>query len=205
MARLKVLILLIALTSVGAIALNGAAPFGRIMLSLGYPALAESMLKDPVWKGIALYRQGKFEAAVEMLREAGPEGYFYRANALARLGRYVPAVEVIDAHIYRIPNDTIARENREVFAELGKVVGEGRDGQAGMPVALLVSAEKDALQLWREQGGRKKFSDQAIIASQQWLTTLPDEPGLYMKLRIAAEQEQRILSGNAMPPADSPW
>lgn len=214
MKRLLALSFLILLTASGAIALDGPAPFGRLALSLGYPSLAAPLLDDPFWKGVAFYRQGRYEEAVAALRAAGPAGYYNRGNALARIGRFNEAIEVYDAHIYRVPHDDDAHVNRTLIVDLAGVVGEGRLADAGMTDALVAGQQAEetekidemaeAWKRWRENG-RRSFADQAVIASPQWLTTLPDEPGLYLKLRLAAEQKQRFERGTAVAPESDPW
>jgi Ca-activated chloride channel family protein len=44
-----------------------------------------------------------------------------------------------------------------------------------------------------------------MIADEQWLATMPDEPGRYLKLRIAAEYQRRLEAGIAAPPGDDAW
>lgn len=214
MRRKLALAILILLTGAAAIALDGLAPFGRLALSFGYPALAEPLLDDPHWKGIALYRQGRYEEAVAALRAAGPSGYYERGNALAQAGRFNEAIEVYDAHIYRVPNDDDAHFNRTLIVDFVGVVGEGRLSADGMTKGLVTGgqtevAEKldamtEAWNRWR-QSGRRTFADQAVVASRQWLTTLPDEPGRYLKLRLAAEHKRRFDARIGMAPAADPW
>lgn len=214
MRRNLAFVTLIFLTAVAAIALDGLAPFGRLALSFGYPSLAEPLLEDPHWKGIALYRQGRYEEAVTALRAAGPSGYYERGNALAQAGRFIEAIEIYDAHIYRVPNDDDAHFNRTLIVDLVGVVGEGRLSDNGMTKGLVTGgqaeeAEKldamtEAWNRWRESG-RRTFADQAVIASRQWLTTLPDEPGRYLKLRLAAEHKRRYDARIGMAPAADPW
>lgn len=214
MRRKLALAILILLTGAAAIALDGLAPFGRLALSFGYPSLAAPLLEDPHWKGIALYRQGRYAEAVTALRAAGPRGYYERGNALAQAGRFTEAIEVYDAHIYRVPNDDDAHFNRSLIVDLAGVVGEGRLAVDGMTKGLVTGgqteeAEKldamtEAWNRWR-QSGRRTFADQAVIASRQWLTTLPDEPGRYLKLRLAAEHKRRFDARIGMAPAADPW
>lgn len=214
MRRLFILLLLIFLTGSGAFMLDGPAPFGRLALSLGYPALAAELLDDPFWKGVARFREGRYDEAVASLRAAGPDGYYDRGNALAYAGRFNEAIEIYDAHIFRKPHDEDAQVNRDLIVDLAGVVGEWRLADAGASDALIAGDESsetkevdvmtEAWNRWRENG-RRTFSDQSIIASRQWLTTLPDEPGLYLKLRLAAEYKQRLERGTAVAPESDPW
>lgn len=44
-----------------------------------------------------------------------------------------------------------------------------------------------------------------VAASQRWLETLPDDPGVYLKRRIAHEQSGRKERGTGAPPATDAW
>jgi len=215
MRRVLALSLLMLLSVAGAFALDGAAPFGRLALSLGLPSLAAPLLEDPLWKGVALYRQGRFNEAVAALREAGPPGLYDRGNALAFAGRFGEAVEVYDAHIYRLPYDEDARVNRALVAGMIEIVGEANAVENGMSDVLTAGEQtveevkkgltlEEAFARWQENVGRE-HDGQSIVASRQWLATLTDEPGRYIKLRIAAEHKRRIDGGTAMAPGSSPW
>ncbi len=214
MPRFLIFAALIFLTGGAALALDGPAPFGRLALAFGFPGIAEPLLDDPHWKGVARFRQGRYEEAVEALRTAGPEGYYVRGNALAWAGRYTEAIEIYDAQIFRAPRDQDSHFNRKLVLDFAAVVGEGRLSDDGMTKGVVAGAEAEeaenidamteAWNRWRESG-RRTFSDQAVVASKQWLTTLPDEPGLYLKLRLAAEHKRRFDARIGMAPGQVPW
>ncbi|WP_282607005.1 tetratricopeptide repeat protein [Pelagibius sp. Alg239-R121] len=215
MRRILILSFLVVLTAAGSIALDGMAPFGRLALSLGYPAFAAPLLDDPFWKGVALYRQGRYEEAVTALRAAGPSGYYDRGNALVHAGRFNEAIEVYDAHIYRMPHDDDAHVNRALIVDLVGVIGDGSTTDGRVTDALVAGEESEeeaektdamseAWNRWRDNG-RRTFVDQAVIASRQWLATLTDEPGLYLKLRLAAEHKRRFERGIAVAPESDTW
>lgn len=208
MRRALALLALIAAAAGAAFALDGAAPLGRAALNAGLPSLAAPLLNDPLWRGLALYRAGDYEAAVAALRAAGPSGYFDRGNALARAGRYREAVEVYDAALYDRPRDDDARANRALVSALAGLVGEAQ-AATGAP-----GEGEDAPQFHQEtyyqpilteqQQVRKSFDAQYVAASRQWLATLPDAPGQYLKLRLQAEQKRRLEIGTGMPAPEDP-
>ncbi|MGE0212723.1 MAG: tetratricopeptide repeat protein [Parvibaculaceae bacterium] len=178
---------------------GGTGPFGRLLLAAGAPEMALPLLGDPHWKGVALYRLGRNEEAVQSLRVAGEPAFYNRGNALVRSGRYEEALTLYDAHLFRHPQDADAAHNRALVATLvNPTVGEARAGGRieadGIPVT---NNPRDT--------GRKLFAKQQIAASPQWLTTLADEPGRYLKLRLKAEHDRRRGLGVALPPAESPW
>lgn len=212
--------LLVLLAAGAALLLGGSAPFGRLALSFGLSGLALDLLDDPYWQGVALYREGDFEAAAEAFRQAGPPASFNRGNALAFAGRYDEALAAYDAVIFRDPHDEQAHANRLLIAPFAEVtIGEDRSGgrtptgaaerdemeeddDAAAPASL---RHEDIVGMLRELYKGKDFTGQSIVASRQWLASLPDEPGRYLKLRLAAEREQRIRRGQAATSGVDPW
>ena len=84
---------LVAIIAAGLVALalmlGGLAPFGRVLMAAGVPVPA--LFGDQGWRGVALYRAGRFVEAAEAFGAAGQP--FNRGNALARDGRYAAALE----------------------------------------------------------------------------------------------------------------
>jgi Ca-activated chloride channel family protein len=210
MIRMLGALALAAASAAAAIALDGPDPLGRLALRAGMPELAAPLLRDPLWKGIALYRAGAYDAAVAELRRAGPSGYFDRGNALARAGRFPEAVEVYDAALYDEPLDADARANRALVLALIDVVGEAQaapgrsepDGGFVEPAGLIVGEAPDTEAY--KSNTRRRFEDQYMAATPQWLATLPDEPGQFLRLRLAEESRRRFESGTGLPPPEDP-
>lgn len=46
---------------------------------------------------------------------------------------------------------------------------------------------------------------QSVQADRQWLKTLPDDPGRFLKLRVAAEHNRRVEARTAPPITGDPW
>ena len=51
----------------------------------------------------------------------------------------------------------------------------------------------------------KPVDAKSVQANVQWLETLPDDPGRFLKLRLAVEHERRIEAGTAPAIAGDPW
>lgn len=99
----------------GAAALTGAEPGGRLLLAIGQPRAAALVLRDPAWRGVALYRAGRYAEAERVLRETrSPEAAYNLGNALARSGRLAAAVKAYDLALRRNPEDADARANRRL-------------------------------------------------------------------------------------------
>ncbi|MFD1333843.1 hypothetical protein ACFQ4O_17700, partial [Methylopila musalis] len=75
--------------------------------------------------------------------------------------------------------------------------GAGRTGGEQAPVAQQM--EQPSLKL------RRSREQQAVNPSVQWLQTLADDPGRYLRLRLAAERARRAERGVAAPTGTEAW
>ena len=249
----------------GGLWLAGLPLLGHALSAAGFPAAAARFHDDPAWQGGALYAAGRWQAAAAAFAR-DPRQAYNRANALARAGLYVQAVEAYDAAIDIAPDDNDARYNREIVAALaagevpdgpdtkgvdansraiadrhghaippaeGQTGGSG-DGFAGTQEGASSSSARGGSKVARSSKGNDKPSDggageasgsagnsdgegqagalladvarilrqhnrkiqketyaQSVMPTVEWLTTRPDDPGKYLKLRILAEQAAR--------------
>ncbi|SMF51865.1 Ca-activated chloride channel family protein [Tistlia consotensis] len=220
--RLAATAALLVIAAASALLLGGTAPFGRLALGLGLDRTASRLLGDPAWRGVALYRTGEFGAAAEAFRRTGPSASFNRGNALAFAGRYREAVAAYDAVIFRDPGDAEAHADRDLIAPLVEpVIGEDVSGGRTETVAAQPRAgdraqreqapaprplsEQDIVAMLRKLYTTKRQTGQSVVASRQWLATLPDEPGRYLKLRLIAEHARRVAAGLAVAQGGDPW
>ena len=103
----------------GAVALAGGDRGGRLLLHWDMPSLAASVLRDPAWRGIALYQAGRQPEALAALRATrSPEAAYNLGNALARAGDLSLAVKAYDLALRRDPDDGDARANRALVQAL---------------------------------------------------------------------------------------
>ncbi len=204
----------LALLAIGLAVSAGPDAFGKLGLELGLPGLAAPLIQDPVSRGVALYRAGDYRGADEAFAKAGRVATYNRGNTLALTGNYPLAVAYFDAALFADPSDADARTNRELVAKLvPPVVGESNsiDGVA----ATVLTDQSDAAITARQIPKAKALAPQfavvrprtgsATVASSDWLATLPDDPGIYLKLRLKAEQERRQDLGMANPEEDTAW
>lgn len=209
-----------------AIALGGAAPFGRVALALGMNKVAARLFDDPDWQGVALYRAGQFDAAAQAFEDAG--SLYNLGNAQVHGGRIAAALEAYDQAI--VTGDADAQANFDVVAAfyaglqidpeaLGLFPerktgpqadsfiarGDARAAGTGSEVTnsntMLGLAELDSR---GRLGVRRIFDDKFMVADERWLNQLSDVPGEFMAARIAQEHKRREKLGLSPPEPEDP-
>ena len=212
------------------IAGGSAAPIGRVLLWGGLPRLAEPLLRDPAWRGVASYRAGRSARAAEAFEAAGT--WLNVGNARVLEGEYAAALEAYDrarlagddradanfdlvaAYYASLMIDpdaavswfaTLEREGATVAAQTGQ--GSGRaasDGAAATNTGALVGLPEVVGRNLVQEGVRKVFDETFMMANERWLATLPDVPGAYLAERIAHERKRRAELGLAPPDPEDP-
>lgn len=92
---------------------------GARLLSQGKPVEAAEKFADPRWKGIAYYRAGKYDQAVDTLKTAtGNQAKYNLGNALAHRGQYEAAVSIYDEILKAEPSDHDAQYNKNLLQKL---------------------------------------------------------------------------------------
>jgi len=75
---------------------------------------AASLFTRAEWKASAYYRNGDYESAVKALENTSDSnGYYNKANALAKLGQYQQAIKAYDSALALNKNNQDAHYNRE--------------------------------------------------------------------------------------------
>ncbi|MBB5223638.1 Ca-activated chloride channel family protein [Amaricoccus macauensis] len=193
----------------------GPSAWGRLALRAGAPGVAAELIEAPRWRGVALYEAGRYPEAELVFQTAGRGSTYNRGNTLALTGRYALAADYFDAVLYSDPTDSDARANRvllERFIERKSGDGGGVWGKVGVANAKVAATNPgtyemhiQALMRARPRLPRPSDSIQSVEATRDWLRSIPDDPGRYLKARIAAEHEQRESEGTLPAPTGDPW
>ncbi|WP_447969861.1 VWA domain-containing protein [Nitrospira sp. M1] len=122
------------------------------------PQKASTLFEDPSWKGVANYRAGKFEEAVESFsHDDSPDGHFNRGNALARAGKLQEALTAYQAALQQAPTHEDAQHNYELIEKLLKQQDNQQDSDSkGDPSQDNQSSESQQ----SEEGQAQKSKDQ---------------------------------------------
>lgn len=201
----------LAVAALGLAALTAAGPeaVGRLALRLGLDGAAARLLDDPAARGVALYRLGDHAAADAAFARAGRSETYNRGLSLAARGDYPLSVAYFDAMLFANPADEQARRNRDLVAamyppERGDSTVPGRIGGAGgLPAGEVPIA--DLLANLSGPEWERRLDVKGLAATDQWLETIVDDPGEFLKLRIRAEFDRRARLGLIRPEEGDPW
>ncbi|HHH44306.1 MAG TPA: VWA domain-containing protein [Gammaproteobacteria bacterium] len=96
-------------------------------LQAGQPEQAAKLAEDPLRRGTAEYRAGKFDQAVQDFSAGdGADAAYNRGNALARLGRYEEAIKAYEQALQAAPGMEDAVHNK---AEVEKLLQQQQQQQ----------------------------------------------------------------------------
>ena len=206
---------------------QGTAPLGRVMVHTGLSGAALPLLSVPGDQGAAHFRAGAFAAAADAFAEANDP--YNEGLAAAYAKDYARALAAFDRRLLQDPNDVEAEANHALIAGLfagtkfdpvaapdnpnksgeavlaapgqGKARAAGQGDEANNPKTGFWMPDLMSSGLRRVP---KLFDAQFVAADQRWLTTLEDQPGVYLRARLLAEQKARIADGTALSDAEDP-
>lgn len=176
--------------------LPGRNAWGQLAYAAGLPGLAAGLLTDPSARGVALYKAGRYAEADGAFAEAGRVATFNRGLSLGATGNYALSAAYFEAVLFANPADSEARDNLAVVSALvPPVIGEG-DGMGRM------ATNPTAQPGGRFSHDRKPLDEGRRVADDAWLATLPDDPGEFLRLRLADEHRRRVSLGLIPPQED---
>ncbi len=92
---------------------------GRHYFEKGDYKTAAGRFKDPMWKGVALYRAADYQGALNAFALSGTaQSYYDQGNALAQLGKYPEAVKSYEEALKGRPGWKEARDNLALVTSL---------------------------------------------------------------------------------------
>jgi Ca-activated chloride channel homolog len=160
-------------------------------------AEAAKRFRDPLWRGVALYRDGQFkEAAAAFARADTPEAAFDRGNALLMHGKYSDAIASYDRALHQRSGWHEAQANR-ALAEARRKMLELPKGDAGGTGGQLEADEivfddrpqqsGDSQEVEVVSGG--KMSDEQLQAL--WLRRVQTRPADFLRAKFAYQLSRR--------------
>ncbi len=158
---------------------------GRLLLAQKRPADAAQAFRDPLWRGVALFRAGDFKAAAQAFAARdSAEGAYDHANALVMLGQYEDALKRYDRALSLRPGWPEALANREI----ARIRGERKKTEGG-ETGDTQKADEIVFDKTKKGGddatvqGDKPMSDEAVRAL--WLKRVQTRPADFLRAKFA--------------------
>ncbi len=166
---------------------------GRYFFERNDYRAAAQRFHDPLWKGIAYYRGGNFEAAAEQfaLVETA-EGYFNLGDACAHLGKFEQAASSYEEALRRRPNDKAIRENLELARSL--VLKKTKKEEEEPPQGDEPIFNPDEIR-FDEKGKKGKAGEvnQGALSDEQvmslWMRRLQTTPSEFLRQKFAIQAQ----------------
>jgi Ca-activated chloride channel family protein len=159
---------------------------GRLLMSESRPVDAAKTFRDPLWRGVALFRAGEFkEAAQSFAARDTAEGAFDQGNALVMLGQYDDAMKRYDRALALRPAWQAALTNREI----ARIRGERKKLQGGETGNTDNKPDEIVFDKTKKGGedtaveGEKPMSDEAVRAL--WLKRVQTRPADFLRAKFA--------------------
>jgi len=160
---------------------------GQRFFARGDFAEASNRFTDPMWRGVALFRQGEFKTSAGIFAGMDTaEAAFNHGNALVMQGLYDAAAERYARALELRPDWADATNNREIaLARAAMLKQEGGEGTGGM----LGADDGD-----EQTEGGEAMSDEELRAV--WLRQVQTKPADFLAAKFAYQQAMRPAPGD---------
>lgn len=162
---------------------------GRYQFERGAFTEAGQRFEDPMWRGVASYRAGDFDGAIDAFaRLDSADGYFNLGNAYAQQENYELAVSSYEAALERRPQWVEAEENLALVQSLIPNVPEEESPPPGGEPSF--SADEVQFDDKGEQGSEGEV-EMSLLSEEQlsemWMRRLSTSPADFLRRRFAME------------------
>jgi Ca-activated chloride channel family protein len=159
---------------------------GRLAFDKGDYARAALHFKDPMWRGVALYRAGQYGAALdEFARLRSPESSYNQGNTLAHLDRLDDAAASYSEALKARPDWPAAKANLALIEKLIKERKEDEEEAAEGP-----NLKPDQIQFDEKSGkGKSAEVDLAQQTADMWMRNIQITPTDLLARKFAIEAE----------------
>jgi len=169
---------------------------GRRAFAQGDFAAAAALFDDPAWRGIALYRAGRFaEALQSFARIDSPESDFNQGNALAQQKRYAQAASRYEQALKRRPGWREAQANLALVKKLTpppKKKDEEQEEAPDLPPDQIKFDEKG-------KAGQQQMQLAGAQSAEAWMRNIQTTPTELLARKFALQAQ-----GTGQAPGSKP-
>lgn len=153
-------------------------------------AEAAELFEDPMWKGMADYRAGKYPDAAEAFsRVPTAVGFFNRGAALMKAFEYAQAITAFELAVAEDPEWVEAQENLELARYTLDYIEQTRlDSDTGDESEL--GADEFRFDNTREEGVEITITKESTIelqSAEKWMRSVDTETREFLRLRFGLE------------------
>jgi Ca-activated chloride channel family protein len=162
---------------------------GRLALDRGDTNVAAATFEDPMWRGTAFYRAGKYTEALDAFaRVNSPESDYNQGNCLARLGKYPEAAARYRAALTARPQFPQATANLALVQKLIPPPKKEDEQDAGDP-----SEKPDSIVFddKGKQGKRGPTNTGGTQTADVWMRNIQTSPAELLRRKFAIEAQGR--------------
>ncbi|WP_343504930.1 VWA domain-containing protein [Alloyangia pacifica] len=178
---------------------------GRIAFDRKRFERAAELYVDPLWRGYALYRDGQYDAAIEVLdRVETAQAAFIQGMANIKGRHYRDGVRAFETVLARDPNYPGAAENLETAQRIVTYV-EDQQAQSDTGEDRGIGADEEVYDNESEQGEetlRERGSEEGsgLLTADQWMNTVDTRTEDFLRMRFALE----AAAPGTVEPAEAP-
>jgi len=159
---------------------------GRLAFERGDFASASAQFENPMWKGAAFYRAGRFEEAITSFSAVDTaESWFDQGNAFLHLGKFADAVDAYRKALEKRANWTEAEADLAIAERLLKQQQQDDEDQPEQPNEKPDSVQFDD----KGEKGKEGKVDVAEQTSEMWIKNIEVSPADLMARKFAIEAE----------------
>lgn len=163
--------------------------YGQMLFRKGEFVAAAQTFQDPMWQGLAWFRAGEFEQAMQAYgRVATPEAEFNRGNCLVMRGKYSDAVERYQRALELRPNWQEAIENRDLAEARAKML-EMQGGDMGDQE---IGADEIRFDKKKPGGQDTAMTEEAAMGDRAiqalWLRRVQTNPADFLRAKFAYQR-----------------
>lgn len=161
---------------------------GRRAYERGDIERAGKLFDDPMWKGVALYKAGHFQEALDSFALVDtPESWFDQGNALLRLGKFDDGASAYRKALEKREGWPDAIDNLALAERLAKAEKDEDEEQPEQPNLKPDSVEFDD----KGKKGKAGRVDAGEQTSEMWMKNIVVSPADLMARKFALELKER--------------
>ncbi|MHA7840248.1 MAG: tetratricopeptide repeat protein [Gammaproteobacteria bacterium] len=172
---------------------------GATALQQGHNKIAAALFHSTPWQGVALYRSGAYEAAIDIFeKQNNSDGAFNAGNAYVHNQQYQEALSAYKKALSLNPENDDAAYNLKLVEQFlkqdPKSPPSNKKSQPNQPSSQSPPQTSSTKQPQKTNDLSSKQSvntERQQQATEQWLRQIPDNPGGLLRQKFLRDHQRR--------------